>query len=53
MVLWNIVSRLFVRLIFCGSKFNVPIISDIGFIISVMGLELKDLHVVTLLRAGK
>ena len=28
MALWNIVSRLFVRLIFSGSKFNCPFISD-------------------------
>ena len=30
MALWNIVNRLFVRLIFSGSRFNLPIISDIG-----------------------
>ena len=29
MALWNIVSRLYVRLIFSGSRFNFPIISDI------------------------
>ena len=28
MALWNILSRLFVRLIFSGSMFNCPIISD-------------------------
>ena len=29
MALWNIVSRLFVRMIFSGSRFNLHIISDI------------------------
>ena len=44
MALWIIVSHLFVHLIFSGSRFNFPIISDIHILLFYNHCDKSELH---------